>query len=248
MRVRKEERIELQQFSEEERKLLNDCGIKSWSDLWDIAGQNLEQGIETLSAKTKIQPDRLYDAFAAQMSLEIEVRECQIGKSWFHFASRHVLDFLLLLFVIGILVLLARALGFLPSALGFRDQAVIANHNLLPGRPLIPNDIVFVRLNAGEDFLLACYSLAGLVVARPVAPGRPLTFDDVHRLQVRATHDILAGQLVSASDVRLQWCRYEPEAATRMEAVINRFALRDLSAESVLSENFLTPVGPSSQK
>jgi hypothetical protein len=94
---------------EETTQKLHEAGIYSVEELWVLIGDDLNKGVENVTARTGIHPTQLVNVLIAEATREIKRRRGS-GFEWYWVSlKRHLLDVCLLIGLIILIILALRA-------------------------------------------------------------------------------------------------------------------------------------------
>lgn len=230
----------LKGITAEDIQKLRGQGITGIDELWSRIGKDFDCGIDELARTAVIDRSHVIELLAADA-------ECEAEKAATGELKRLWPEAFLILSVCMLFLLVLRAVGaeeFLPRPFELRGNVLLAVRDLEPGRVLRSGDLRVARASARDDYFQVIDETRGLILSRGVSRQQPLRFEDVLRLQVVATKDVLPEAIITPDEVSLTWCHYDPGATVSLDQAAGHRALQAIRAGDVILSEFIEPVSP----
>jgi flagella basal body P-ring formation protein FlgA len=248
-------------FDKEEGITLRAKGITSIDHLWAEIGKDIDNGLSNVaSAPPKVeiakdyqreitakrlvevlsdQGDRdfaLPDGPEAKKRLAYKSEQLRLWlKRVFRFFRNNWLEWTIALLLVSLLMLWLQARSYAKSV-------VIASHSLESGRIIeASSDLYSARFPSDVNCFNSASQLQGLMLTRAMRAGEPIRFEHVQRLQLVATKEIAAGQVILTDAVALAWSPYKKSAFVNSSQVLNRKSQRAIKSGEVILQEFVDP-------
>jgi hypothetical protein len=149
--------------------------------------------------------------------------------------------FLVSLVVLGLCLFSAELRQVLPLSQLGQYPALLSRQNLTKGQFLQATDVFAGSLPSPGYYLSSQDDLSGTVLAKDMASGEPLHYEDVLRLQALAASDLPAGALLTSQVISFTWSTYNPNALTSMDQVVGQKLIKSvLKGDPLLSSSIDT--------
>lgn len=159
--------------------------------------------------------------------------------------KRRLIQAFLVIGGLSLVFLLLRALGafeWLPSPWGLRKEVYITARDLEAGQVLQLDEIKRARLIPRKNDLKVTDDLDGVILANRVLRSTPLKYEDLQRLQVVTINHLAAGETITREKIKLEWQKYQPDAAVRFDEVVNYKAKQAIHSDYVILKSSIEPV------